>query len=369
MSTFITRSESRGAGPRVAVKDIIDVAGVRTTAGSRALAESALPAERDAACLSGCRAAGARIVGNTNLHELAMLPVGTNSWFGTPRNPLDPDLIPGGSSSGSAVAVANDKADVAFGSDTDGSVRVPAACCGVYGLQTTHRRIPLEGVWPLAPSMDTIGPIAPSVAGLTTGMELLEPGFAIAPSPAHVIGRVRTKGLPAIERAVDRALHRAEFEVLDIDMPGWKLGASAFTVIYFAELWEANHELIERHPKWVGEDVSSTLALADRFRPQLEQALRQREQWRASLSSVFERVQLLALPTLPIFPPRIDELPRDISPTSIEMTRHTSVFNAGGTPCLAQPISVPGTHVPASLQLVGPWHSEEILLATAQAIA
>ena len=181
MTTFITRLDSEGDGPRLAVKDIIDVAGVPTTAGSRALARTAKPAERDAACLSGARAAGARIVGKTNLHELAMLPIGTNPWFGTPVNPLDAALIPGGSSSGSAVAVADGEADVALGSDTGGSIRVPAACCGITGLKTTFGRVSVEGVWPLATSLDTIGPMAATISGLVLGMQLLEPGFA--PSP------------------------------------------------------------------------------------------------------------------------------------------------------------------------------------------
>src|SRR5207302_10554380 len=143
--------DSHGAGSRLAVKDIIDVAGVPTTCGSKAVADAASPASVDAACLAGSRAAGARIVGKANLHELAMLPIGTNPWFGSPVNPLDPDLIPGGSSSGSAVAVAAGEADVAIGSDTGGSVRVPSACCRTAGLKTTHGRVSLDGVWPLAP--------------------------------------------------------------------------------------------------------------------------------------------------------------------------------------------------------------------------
>src|SRR5207248_10083097 len=110
-------------------------------------------------CRAGARSAGARRVGKASLHELAMLPIGTNPWFGAPVNPLDPDLIPGGSSSGSAVAVATEEADVALGSDTGGSVRVPSACCGTCGLKTTYGRLPLDGVWPLAPSLDTIGPM------------------------------------------------------------------------------------------------------------------------------------------------------------------------------------------------------------------
>src|SRR6059058_4730457 len=177
MSTWITRLDATGKGPRIAVKDLVDVEGVPTTAGSRAVERNAKPAERDAACLKGFRAAGARLMGKTNLHELAVLPLGINPWFGTPVNPLDAALIPGGSSSGSAVAVATDDADVAIGSDTGGSVRVPAACCGVAGLKTTHGRVSLDGVYPLAPSLDTIGPMATNIAGLVLAMQLLEPGF------------------------------------------------------------------------------------------------------------------------------------------------------------------------------------------------
>lgn len=369
MATFITTLEARGSGPRVAVKDIIDVAGVPTTAGCRAIASAAQAAERDAACLAGCRAADARLVGKANLHELAMLNLGTNPWFGTPVNPLDPALIPGGSSSGSAVAVATGEADVALGSDTGGSIRVPAACCGVFGLKTTHGRIALEGVWPLAPSMDTIGPMAGSIGGLALGMELLEPGFAIAPSAAGRIGRVRMGGLPQIEAAVDQALRAAELDVVDVPLPGWDLGAFAFAAIYFSELWDADHELVEQHRDGVGDDIAATVAMAEPFRPQLPEALRQRDQWQANLAEIFEQVELLALPTLPIFPPRLEELQGDPTPIAIELSKHNSLFNAAGTPGLAQPIPVAGNHIPASLQLVGPWNSESVLLATAERVA
>src|SRR5271154_824729 len=134
MATFITRLEHRGGGIRLAVKDLIDLAGVPTTAGSRALAEASLPAAADAPCMAGARAALVAIVGKVNLHELAFGASGVNHYFGTPVNPLDPDRVPGGSSSGSAVAVADGGADIAYGSDTGGSIRVPAAFCGITGL-------------------------------------------------------------------------------------------------------------------------------------------------------------------------------------------------------------------------------------------
>jgi Asp-tRNA(Asn)/Glu-tRNA(Gln) amidotransferase A subunit family amidase len=159
-------------------------------------------------------------------------------------------------------------------------VRIPAACCGVCGLKTTHGRVSLEGVWPLAPSMDTIGPIATSIAGLAVGMELLEPRFAIAPSAAGRIGRVRTSGLPEIEAAVDQALRTAEVDVVDLSLPGWDLGSFAFTVIYFSELWDADHELVEQHREDVGDDIAATVGMSETFRPQLAEALQQRDQWK-----------------------------------------------------------------------------------------
>src|SRR5262245_49304173 len=196
MATFITRLPVSGSGVRLAVKDLIDVAGVPTTAGSRAVALSAGPAARDAPCLGGARAAGARIVGKANLDELAFGASGVNEHFGTPVNPLDPGRVPGGSSSGSAVAVADGEADLAYGSDTGGSIRVPAAFCGIAGLKTTHGRVPLDGVWPLAPSLDTIGPMAPDVAGLVAGLALLEAGFAGDTGAATGVGRLRPGGVP-----------------------------------------------------------------------------------------------------------------------------------------------------------------------------
>ena len=366
MNTFITRLDTSGTGPRLAVKDIIDVAGVPTTAGSRAVEQSAAAAAADAACLAGARAAGARIVGKTNLHELAMLPLGTNPWFGTPVNPLDPALIPGGSSSGSAVAIATGAADVALGSDTGGSIRVPAACCGVTGLKTSYGRVPLDGVWPLAPSLDTIGPMAATVDGLVTGMALLEPGFTPAAAPARRIGRLRTTAQPQIEEAVDEALKAAEFEVVALDWDGFAAGTSIFTTIFLTEVWDTDHALTEAHPGHVGDDIHQTLSMADLFRPGLGDARSQLTAWRQSLLDLFAQVELLALPTLPVFPPRLEDLtPDSLVNAIIEITQYTGLFNAAGVPCTAQPIPAAATRQPASLQLVGPPRSEELLLATA----
>ncbi len=365
MSTFVTTFDTKGDGPRVAVKDLVDMEGVPTTAGCRAVERTARPAAQDAECLKGFRAANARLVGKANLHELAMLPLGTNPWFGTPVNPFDASLIPGGSSSGSAVAVANGDADVAIGSDTGGSVRVPSACCGTTGLKTTHGRIPLDGVWPLAPSLDTLGPMAVDVAGCVLGMQLFEPGFQPAASSARTVGRVRTSGHPDIEAAIDAALRAAELEVVTIDWDELAPGVDAFAPIYFAEMCEVDRRLVLDNPDGVGPDIAGMVAAADMFLGAVDEARRALVTWRQALFALFDRVELLALPTLPIFPPRIDEVgPDNLLPIVIEITRHVALFNAAGTPCSAQPVPT-GGRLPASLQLVGPLGAEELLLTTA----
>jgi len=366
MSTFITKLDAPGTGPRVAVKDIVDVAGVPTTAGCRAVERDAGPAAADAACMDGVRRAGARVVGKANLQELAMLPLGTNPWFGTPVNPLDAALIPGGSSSGSAVAVAVGDADVAIGSDTGGSIRVPSACCGTAGLKTTFGRIPVEGVWPLAPSLDTIGPMAADIAGVTLGMQLLEPGFQPAATPARVVGRVRTTGDPAIEAAIDAALAAAGVEVVTLDWTGLDIGGQAFMGIYFSEIWDTDHALVDANPDAIGADTAQAVALAADLRAGAAEGRAAQQALQQSLAEVFSRVELIALPTLPVFPPRIEDLNAEsLFPICIEITKHVAPFNAAGTPATAQPVPVPGSRVPASLELVGPAGGEELLLATA----
>ena len=153
--------------------------GVVTTAGSEIFSITHKPAEKDAPCLAIARQRNVQIVGKTNLTEFAISPSGMNEYFGTAVNPLKRNLIPGGSSSGNAVAVASGMADVAFGTDTAGSIRVPAACCGIVGLKTTYGLIPLEGVYPVEPEhLDTVGPMGKDIDHTVQGMELLQDGFA-----------------------------------------------------------------------------------------------------------------------------------------------------------------------------------------------
>jgi amidase len=356
-TTFITRYETSGSGVRLAVKDLIDMEGEPTTAGCRAVAERAVPARRDAACMAGARAAGARIVGRTNLHELAFGVTGINPWYGTPVNPIDPSLVPGGSSSGSAVAVAVGEADVAYGSDTGGSVRIPAACCGTAALKTTSGRIPLDGVWPLAPSFDTVGPMARDVAGLVLGMELLEPGFAVAETTGVTIGRLRPPADPLIDAAVDKALRHAEWPVLELDVPEWDRATGDAGLLLVVESWESNQALVARDPDGIGELVRERLAMGASFdAATIAAAWAGQRAWMATLAGLFEQVDFLVTPTLTIFPPRLDD------GNDLLVARCTIPVNLAGVPALALPLPTEGP-LPTSIQLIGPAGSEEQLLA------
>jgi amidase len=344
------------------VKDIIDMAGLPTTAACRALAERAEPAAVDAPCVAGLRAAQAlgeaRFVGKTNLHELAFGISGINAAFGTPVNPLDPALVPGGSSSGSAVAVASGEADVAYGSDTGGSIRIPAACCGVSGLKTTWGRIPLTGVWPAAPSLDTIGPMARDVAGLVAGMALLEPGFTISADPPQVVGRLAIDADPVIDAAIDAALRAAGFEIVQVTLDRLdEVRAAAMTVLD-AEVWTSDEALVAAAPELIGADVLQRLRKASQTSPaEVAAAQIELDTWRTTLSTLWRSVDLLALPTLLGFPPALENA-QDMG----RIRGLTSPVNAAGVPALALPVPSGGP-LPASIQLIGPGGSEERLLA------
>src|SRR5208282_2718025 len=151
-------------GAIVSIKDLFDVAGEPTRAGSKILAEEAAPAKTDAAIVRRLRAGGAVIVAKTNMTEFAFSGIGANPHFGTPGNPRDRTRVPGGSSAGAPVAVADGMCDIAIGTDTGGSVRIPASLCGLVGFKPSRQRIPTAGAFPLSKTLDSIGPICKSVA-------------------------------------------------------------------------------------------------------------------------------------------------------------------------------------------------------------
>ena len=370
-ATWITRLDGPHRGYRVAVKDLLDIEGTITTAGCVAVEREAVPAAADAVSLRGVREAEAdgraSIVGKTNLHELAFGADGINPAFGTPVNPIDTRRIPGGSSSGSAVAVANHEADLGIGSDTGGSIRIPAACCGIVGLKTTWDRVPARGCWPLAPFLDTIGPLARTVAEVIVGMDMIEAGFVEEVSAAgaqmnrrigRVVGRLAEVD-PVVQAAVDATLDRfrseCDVEIVEVEIPGWEAAHAAGLTVLLGEAWRSNRNLLRG--SGVGDDVAARLRLGEHVSPDaLVLARAQRAIIAEELSALIRmhRLDVFALPTMPTLAPLLGEV------ANSSLTALTRLANISGSPAIAVPAPVPArarhlstAHLPASLQLVG----------------
>lgn len=364
---------------KLAVKDNIDMKGVVTTAGSELFAKTHKPAEKDAPCLAIARQRNVQVVGKANLSEFALAPSGFNEYFGTPKNPFDGwrKLIPGGSSCGSAVAVASGMADVAFGTDTAGSIRVPAACCGIVGLKTTHGLISVEGVYPIEPKhLDTVGPMAKDVARTVQGMNLLQKGFAAKyaaamaakPSGQSIrIGRLRLKGTnPEIDQAVDDALARAGFQVVLLDdglQKKWEQAKEDGNTIAAAGAWFSDKQY--RYALGVTARTKSAI-LVGRIAhgTSYPKAVARQVAWQKTLKGVFKKVDFIALPTLQTTPPPIPpNLKIGLLEALVLNLQNTVAVNFAGNPALAVPIPLRGAGFPVtSLQLIGPRLGEAQLL-------
>ncbi len=377
--------ESKGL--RLAVKDLIDMKGVVTTAGSEYVARTSLAASRDAQCLAIARRRNVQIVGKTNLSEFAVAPSGINDFFGTPRSPLSrrSKIIPGGSSSGSAVAVASGMADVAFGTDTAGSIRVPAACCGIVGLKTTFGLVSLQGVFPVEPKhLDTVGPMAKDVAHVVEGMDLLQDGFAaryraaVAAKPLAKnirIGRLYLGGTdPRIDKAIDDALARAGFRVVPLDQAfkaKWDQAKKDGDIVAATGARISDGKFFD---KLIGVSARTKAIIAlgqFDYATSYRNALRRQAAWQQALRQVFQKVDFIALPTLQKLPPRIPPIGKSalleaqIALFEAEMlgVQNTVAVNFAGNPALAIPIPLDDKTIPAtSAQLVGPRLSEAGLL-------
>lgn len=360
-STWLLRMDAEGDGPRLAVKDCIDVAGTPTTVACPAITDDAEPANLDAAVVATARQQGARIVGKTNLVELCRRIDGLNQWTGTPVNPLDPRRLPGGSSSGSAVAVARDEADVAYGTDTGGSIRVPAACCGIAGLKPTVRRLPTHGVFDFSRTLDTVGPMARDVAGLAVGMELMEPGFrsAAPDSFPFTVARVRVPDVePGIDQAIDAVLAEAGFRITDVPLPDWDTWGRAADEIMTAEGYWAHRHLLDRPDRMERRHLRDIEAGATVPASRVAEARRIGLDARERVAEPLRRHTFLALPVLRFEPPLLEYQGRG-------MTALTVPLNLLGLPAVALPVPRSDGGFAASLQLVGSAYAEETLLAAA----
>jgi amidase len=362
---------------RLAVKDLIDIRGVVTTAGSEYVTETSQSAKSDAACLMISRARNVQIVGKTNLSEFALAPSGINDFFGTPRNPLSKKskLIPGGSSCGSAAAVANGLADVAFGTDTAGSIRVPAACCGIVGLKTTFGLVPLKGVFPVEPEhLDTVGPMGKDVDHVVQGMDLLQNGFvaryraavATKPSAKQIrIGRLYLTGTdPKIDKAIDDALVQAQFEVVPLDQAfkqKWDQATMDGNTVAAAGAWISDRKYSD---KLIGVSARTKAIIfwgEFHFVTSYQNALRRQAAWQQALDEILKKVDFIALPTLQKLPPTLSIVA--LFERQMLDLQNTVAVNFAGNPALAMPIPLNDKIFPAtSLQLVGPRLSEAALL-------
>jgi len=347
-------------GVSVAVKDTIDIAGHPTRAGSAAL-DDAPPAAGHAEVVTRMLQAGARIVGKTVLHELAFGVSGINDHAGTPVNPAFPDLIPGGSSSGSAVAVAEGSARVALGTDTGGSVRIPAACCGVFGLKPGFGRVSRRGVMPATTSLDCVGPFARTIEDIEWAMAAIAPGFV-----AERVGAARVAYLPdraetAIEAAVRAALARPGVTLEEVTLPSFDAAFAAGVAVINAENWAALGPLtgtgrlapdVERRlcaaQGTTAEDVAAAEAVRARFC--------------AEIDTVLQAFDVIALPTLAAPPPSLARARTD--PSAVAVTQNVRGFNLSGHPALAMPLA-PLNGAPVSVQLVGRMGAEARICAVA----
>ncbi|MCY1357174.1 Glutamyl-tRNA(Gln) amidotransferase subunit A [compost metagenome] len=361
MSVFVSEFQLGGAGPRVAVKDTIDIAGLPTRCGSRALADAA-PAERNAEVVDAVLGAGWRIVGKTNLHELAFGVTGINDWSGTPVNPQAPERVPGGSSSGSAVAVAAGLADIALGTDTGGSVRVPAACCGIAGLKPTFGRVSRAGVHPGVSSLDCVGPFAARMAELIAAMQVICPDFqALQPVAAGArVGVLDVPCEPHLAAGLAAAADRAGWHRGSLRLDGFDAAFAAGLTVINRENWAALGHLTGKG--LLGADVEQRLLAASRTTTaELADAQAVRARFSQAVDAALDDFEVLLLPTLPSLPPLLTEARTGRAVAA--MTALVRPFNLSGHPALSVPVALERGGLKLGLQIVGRKGADERVCA------
>jgi Asp-tRNA(Asn)/Glu-tRNA(Gln) amidotransferase A subunit family amidase len=346
LCAFISTSSEEGAGEVVAVKDLIDVAGMVTTAGGIILPNE--PAERDAPVIERLRRAGCLFAGKTNLHEFAYGVTSVNPHYGAVRNPHDPSRVAGGSSGGSAVAVAAGMCDWAIGSDTGGSIRIPASLCGVTGFKPALGSIDTTGVIPLSWSLDTLGPMAPDVVTTARAYSMMSgeivptgnlerPRVAVPAGwiagldePTERAWRLVSDGLPEIDFADRGRLFRAGLTILLVEAATYhRKWADEFAASYGADV--------------LGHIHRGLAVLAVDF----EEALRDRTALQAQAAHAMEGVDALLVPATAIVAPPVDAGDDAREP----LARFTRPFNTTGQPVVVLPAPVRG--LPVGMQVVG----------------
>jgi aspartyl-tRNA(Asn)/glutamyl-tRNA(Gln) amidotransferase subunit A len=347
----------------LAVKDLFDTAGLTTTYGSAIFAEH-VP-ERSAEAVLRLEQAGYANVGKTNLHEFAYGVSSQNPHFGTVPNPVAPGRLAGGSSGGSAAALAAGLVDAALGSDSGGSIRIPAACCDVVGFKPTFDLVPLDGCFPLAPSFDHVGPMALSVGDCTAMLAALAPGFraerSVSLEEVEVAVGWTSLADPLVRERVERAAaHFPRARPVDFPLP------EGIQHAFMREVADVHRSLFPERSEEYGDNVRTKvqrcLEVTD---AEAEASRRSREAYRDAAERALGDADLLLTPTLAMVAPPADVEELDVR---LRMIQLTIPFNALGWPALALPCGPAEDGLPASVQLVGRPGDDALVLAVSAAL-
>jgi aspartyl-tRNA(Asn)/glutamyl-tRNA(Gln) amidotransferase subunit A len=344
-------------GISLAVKDLFDTAGLTTTYGSILFADH-VP-ERSAEAVLRLERAGYVDVGKTNLHEFAYGVTSQNPHFGTVPNPIAPGRTAGGSSGGSAAALAAGLADAALGTDSGGSIRIPAACCGIVGFKPSYGLVPLDGCFPLAPTFDHAGPMARTIADCSAMLEALVPEFECEPARQVSVGVAwGDRCSPLVGDRIREAAALLDARAVDFPL------ATAIGKAFMREVADVHRDLFAESAESYGPNVRAKiercLEVTDK---EATNAVDRRNDHRAEAEAALDDLDLLLTPTLACVAPPLPDDEREIREALIQFT---FPFNALGWPALALPAGPAEDGLPASIQLVGRPGSDALVLAVGE---
>jgi aspartyl-tRNA(Asn)/glutamyl-tRNA(Gln) amidotransferase subunit A len=374
-------------GVPIGLKDLIETEGIRTTMGSK-LFKDYIP-EKDASLVTHLKNAGAIILGKLHTHEFAYGPVGDRSYFGPARNPHDPTKITGGSSSGAGAAVAANLAFAGIGTDTGGSVRIPAAACGVVGLKPTVGKISKEGVFPLSYTLDHVGPLTRTVLDNALVLDVLsgekrtdihavEEAFNQFNLKGLSVGIPETYFLEDLESEVDEAfkasvalLESAGARIVPVNIPNLEQILWAQTIVQTSEAYEVHEKWLTTQGTDYDPEVYERLLESKETRGyEYVKAMRLRDSLIQGVDSCFNEVNVIITPTLPILPTDIDQREIVIGGKTLNvrgaLLKNTRPWNYTGHPALSVPNGWSAFGLPIGLQLIGPYHSEALLYKIGQ---
>jgi len=348
LHAFISLTEEEGDGPVLAVKDIVDVRGTVTTAGSKV---PQIPASSDAEVIERARESGCVVVGKTNMHEWAFGTTSVNPHHGAVLNPCDPSRIAGGSSGGSAAAVAAGMCAWSIGSDTGGSIRIPAALCGVVGFKPTFGTVSTVGVLPLSRSLDTLGPLAPDVLSAARALEMMTGRTGLVPQhpvPATHFRLAAPAGWAVnLDRETQAAWERVARGLPEIVLPDRDRMQRVCLAIMYAEAAAFHRVRMEEHPERYGDDILARLQDTRKVSGGADiEALEDRERICVEVEEALQDVDALLVPATACVAPMIGQ-----ADVGEPLARFSRPFNVTGQPAIAIP--GPTSGLPVGIQVVG----------------